>query len=29
MIANRRQEEQLYLADQLQSLTKFNVINIK
>ena len=29
MIANRHQEEELYRTDQLQSLTKFTVINIK
>ena len=29
MIANRHQEEQLYRTDQLQSSTKFTVLNIK
>ena len=29
MIANRHQEEQLHRTDQLQSLTKLTVINIK
>ena len=29
ILFNRHQEEQLYRTDQLQSLTKFTVINIK